>query len=221
MSDSVCVRMCFGSQHKEGVSCHPQGSGIVHAWGGPIILFFFHLNELLSCPPLISGVWQRVIEDQSPRKWSLFTQPKYAGPTAACLWFIGPKIPSSGNNNALKLQTPLPHRTSRQGSPSPGETGGTQQIYPSTQLGFQRNTRPHRVRLTKAESGGVWPPLCSTSSWEGAATGVTMAQNWAGPTASPTSQLAQRAHGGVYRGNLGPLADAWFWGWERVCSEVS
>lgn len=118
VSDSVCVRVCFGSQHKEGVSCHPQGSGIVHAWGGPIILFFFHLNELLSCPPLISGVWQRVIEGQSPRKWSLFTQPNYAGPTAACLWFIGPKIPSSGNNNALKLQTPLPHRT-QTGQPKP------------------------------------------------------------------------------------------------------
>jgi len=56
VSASVCARVCFGSQHKAGVSCHPRGSGTVHAWGGPIILFFFHLNELLSCPPLISGV---------------------------------------------------------------------------------------------------------------------------------------------------------------------
>lgn len=200
------------------MSCHPQRSGIVHAWGGPIILFFFYLNELLSCPPLISGVWQRVIEGQSPRKWSLFTQPKYAGPTPACLWFIGPKIPSSGNNNALKLQTPLPHRTSRQGSLSPGETGGTQQIYPSTQLRFQRNMRPHRVRLTKAESGGVWSPPYSTSCWEGAATGMTVPWTGAGATACPISQMAQ-AQGSVSRGNLGPLMlDSRA---EQVCSQVS
>lgn len=67
--------------------------------------------------------------------------------------------------------------------------------------------RPHRVRLTKVESGGVWPPPYSTSSWEGAATGMTVPWTGAEATACPISQMAQ-VQGSVSKGNLGPLADA-------------
>lgn len=53
----------------------------------------------------------------------------------------------------------------------------------------------------------MWPPPCSTSSWEGAITGKTVPWTGAGATAWQISWMAQ-AQGSVSRGNLGLLVDA-------------